>query len=181
MSEKLSDEELKEIISIPKDYQERFWERVNKTDYCWEWQGHTNSKGYGTISMHGRHFTTHRFSFAIFHGFLPSCKMDIMHICDNKKCVNPKHLKIGTRSENTKDYFSKNPIPWSTGERNNKAKITDLQYTEIKKLLNSGKSKTSAAKMFGITVQSLSGRIKREKARIDRGINSLPPAPERGE
>ena len=150
---------------ISDSAKKRFWERVDKSGECWEWTGCINSSGYGTIRVDGKTFTTHRLSFILHNNYEPSSKMDVMHSCDNKRCVNPAHLKEGTRLDNILDFISKGGKYGKIGEENSFHKITDKQYLEIKEQISKGKSVNGLAKKYGITHQSIFCRLERERAR----------------
>lgn len=72
-----------------------FWSRVTKTHNCWNWIGTKNNRGYGLF----RHKLVHRLSYEKFVGSIPP-KMVVDHICRNKLCVNPNHLRVLTIKEN---------------------------------------------------------------------------------
>lgn len=79
----------------------RYWAKVNKglENECWEWVGAKNSKGYGQFSINGKSTSTHRISYAMHHGeILPG--LIVCHTCNNPPCVNPKHLYMGTNTDN---------------------------------------------------------------------------------
>lgn len=84
----------------------RFWEKVNKTDNCWNWTGAINNKGYGRINIDGKSQLAHRVSFEIANGKIDD-KMKVLHSCDNSFCVNPKHLWLGTQKDNLIDMAKK--------------------------------------------------------------------------
>ena len=79
---------------------DRFLNKVRKTDTCWLWIGALNSKGYGVISWFGKNKYAHRVSFEFFNSEI-EIGMVIDHICRNRRCVNPKHLRMVTSKENT--------------------------------------------------------------------------------
>jgi hypothetical protein len=73
---------------------------------CWEWQGLLRKDGYGTVGFKRKTSLPHRLSYIVFKGPIPD-GMLILHSCDNRKCINPDHLRIGTYSDNLNDMWSK--------------------------------------------------------------------------
>jgi hypothetical protein len=109
-----------------------FWSRVEPArGGCWEWQGARNEHGYGLHDGHGR---AHRFAFDLVFGSIPP-GLVVMHTCDNPPCVNPDHLVLGTKADNTRDMRRKGRARGgaSPGETNPSAKLTAEQVAEIRR------------------------------------------------
>ena len=86
---------------------ERFWEKVHKTESCWLWTAPPrNGWGYGQIRVDGKKEYPHRLSYILHKGPIPK-DMVILHSCDNRKCVNPDHLSVGTPADNLQDMRNK--------------------------------------------------------------------------
>ena len=85
---------------------ERFWNKVNKTDDCWEWTGYQNKKGYGMFRVGDTMMLTHRYS-AQAAGMIID-NMLVCHHCDKPSCVRPDHLFLGNHIDNMRDMMSKN-------------------------------------------------------------------------
>lgn len=72
---------------------------------CWLWDGYGNS-GYGVAVSYGRREQAHRMMWILTHGTIPKGKV-VMHLCDMRECVNPKHLRLGTHADNMADMRAK--------------------------------------------------------------------------
>ena len=99
-------------MAYTKNIRERFWKKVDVRgpSDCWEWQGAPGNHGYGTIiaGRGGRlgSYLAHRLSWEIHFGSIP-LGMCVLHHCDNRICVNPDHLFLGTKSDNHRDMCRK--------------------------------------------------------------------------
>ena len=85
----------------------RFWSKVNKTDYCWEWTGWASLLGYGKFVIKNVSFSAHRISWLIHFGDIPE-GLCVLHKCDNRRCIRSNHLFLGTHKDNTQDMYNKN-------------------------------------------------------------------------
>jgi hypothetical protein len=76
---------------------------------CWEWKGTILKCGYGVTKDYDKQKTNiyvHRLSYKVFKGEIPE-KLLVLHTCDNRRCVNPKHLWLGTHYDNNQDCLQK--------------------------------------------------------------------------
>lgn len=139
--------------------------KINQESGCWEWQKSKSGAGYGQIRFRGVPFSAHRMSYVIHKGEIPD-GMYILHSCDNRSCVNPDHLSVGTCKENLHEMFSKGRHNrWSHGKGLNS--LTEDQVIEIKR---SSDTDRITAEKYGVSMVHV--------ANIRRGVAWKNVAPE---
>lgn len=130
--------------------------KINKNTDCWEWKGTLINKGYGWLRCNKRRWLAHRLSYIINNGEIPKDK-EILHICDNRKCINPKHLRLGTRKDNIQDMIKK-------GRMNKERPSKYYQYKGIRKGLKFW------AEKFNINYATLNNRVNRLGWNIEKAL-----------
>lgn len=136
----------------------KFIKKVLITESCWIWTARIN-KGYGQYQENGRPIAAHRYSWTHFYGEIPD-GIFVCHKCNNPKCVNPKHLFLGTHKENMLDMIRKGRgknnfslIP-KRGEEHPRAKLTDEDIVTIRRIYKprtqGNYSQNGIAKMYGV-------------------------------
>ena len=113
-----------------KTFQQQFWDKIQKTSSCWLWTGCLNSKGYGNLTLKKKNVKAHRLSWKIHHKKIPKNK-HVLHKCDVRNCVNPKHLFIGTNYDNVKDCIKKDRN--TKGEKTKQSHLTAKDIKNIRK------------------------------------------------
>ncbi len=84
-----------------------FWRKVDMTGDCWLWSGPHNGRGYGRIRFGEKKKSyVHRAIYETICGPLQSGQ-EVMHVCDNPRCVRPSHLRAGTHADNMRDMIAK--------------------------------------------------------------------------
>lgn len=139
----------------------RFLEGVGKLDKngCINWTKSKLKVGYGKIEVNGKTCTAHRTNWILNYGKIKK-GLYILHSCDNRECINIKHLKLGTHKQNMKDMVNKNRS--LVGELNSQAKLKEEQVINIKNLYKKGFTQTEIANKYNVT-QSLISLIIRNK------------------
>ena len=139
----------------------RFWSKVKRGPGCWEWQAGT-SEGYGYSYFYGGSGQgAHRVMYKMGRGTIPK-EMRVCHRCDNRLCVRPSHLFLGTQKENIQDAANKGRLKGNTtvkGIGNPKAKLTEAQ---VKAILKDTRQLRAIASDYSVTY-GLVGMIKRRE------------------
>lgn len=124
---------------------------------CWEWRGKPSGQGYGRLSVNGKPELVHRVSYEHFHGPTPD-GVEVCHRCDNRICMNPDHLFLGTHHENVLDAQSKGRLVGASmpGESNPISRLTEDHVREIRRRYAAGGvTQRSLADEFGVDVTTV--------------------------
>jgi hypothetical protein len=138
------------VIKRGAPFEDRFVPEPNSG--CWLWIGAQNNKGYGVISAkRGNRWKVvlaSRFSYEKHRGSIPP-GLCVLHKCDTPICVNPDHLFVGTKRDNTDDALRKGRM--HRGETSGSSKLKREQVLEIRSELAKGATHSSLAKRFDVS------------------------------
>lgn len=130
------------------DLRERFSRLVHFGDDCWEWQGQISDKGYGLFEFRGVRYRAHRLSWELNCSPVPT-GLYVCHHCDNRRCVRPSHLFLGTALDNARDAARKGRM--SRRHRRGRAKLTFEQARAIRETYHAGGvSQRALAARYGL-------------------------------
>lgn len=140
------------MTRLPYDNETRFWLSVKSSPDCWEWTGYKIWNGYGQMRFNKQSKYVHRYSWELHFGEITD-GLFVLHRCDNRACVRPSHLFLGTNDDNMKDMVAKERQ--SRGETSGKATRTEddirlirrvaefLPYKEVASLFNASPGNVS--------------------------------------
>lgn len=143
---------MRPIPRMDKDTIARFWASSFKGEDCWEWP-HTMSGGYGTFRIDGFTFQAHRVAWALEYGE-PGNRV-VRHNCDNKRCVRPGHLRLGTSHDNAMDTIMR-------------VRRGGLTREEIREVFQSTETQSKIAARFGIST----GKVRDIKIRRSWAVHT---------
>jgi len=128
-------------------------------DSCVLFSGKQQPNGYGRVSVHGHYVRSHVFACEVAHGPCPDGK-EAGHSCGNRMCINPRHLRWVTRSENEADKVVHGRS--NRGERSGAAKVTQEDVTEIRRAYKAGGcTQQSLAESLGVSLMTVNDIIRR--------------------
>lgn len=144
--------ESKKLRSV-RTAEKRFRARcAHQPSGCIEWTGVLMPNGYGQFSVLNRHVYAHRFSYELHKGSIPD-GLCVLHSCDNRGCVNPDHLSLGTKLDNAQDARSRGRIPM--GADRPSSKLTPDAVLKIRAARAAGESFKAIGRRFNISAQTV--------------------------
>lgn len=160
-----------------------FWSKVDKRgpDECWPWKAALTKAGYGVMGEPGARKTlyAHAVCWEIHNGPRPQLGFGtrgavVRHTCDNRRCVNPAHLLIGTQADNLRDMGDR--LRSTFGQRSKVAKLTDQQALDIAMRLQDGETCAAIAKDYGVSMWTIDN-IRRNRTWVKAIDQLLEPGP----
>lgn len=144
-------------------FRERFNAKILKCPMsgCWLWTGACNYAEYGQFRFNGRRVTASRVAWVFFRG--PLVDNDcVLHHCDVPSCVNPTHLFLGSKADNTADMVAKGrhgrhrqPESAPRGQRAGNAKLTEDAVREIRRLRADGGTYKAIAERYDVNLSAI--------------------------
>ena len=159
---------------MPTGYPERrtfpdaFFSRIGEKarNGCILWNGRFDHDGYGVMPNPERppsDIRAHRAAYIVCVGQIPKGQ-HVLHTCDNRSCVNPGHLFLGTNLDNIADKVSKNRQRTPCGESSHLSRLRETDVKEIREHAKcNDQSARELAEAFGVSVRCIEQIISRKR------------------
>lgn len=145
------------MIEFNSTFIKRFWDKVDKTDTCWNWTAYRGVKGYGHILSNGKGskmLSVHRASWLLHRGDIPKGKF-VLHKCDNPGCVRPDHLELGDHAMNMKQKVAR-------GRASSRVVFLQSEVCAIRDAYAAGVSKQDIARRSGVACSTANNVISKQ-------------------
>lgn len=144
---------------------DRFLVKINKTKHCWIWSAAKFRNGYGCFARLGRSRLAHRISWEIHKGEIPRGLL-VLHRCDNRPCVNPDHLFLGTHHDNNMDCIMKGRQVSGhvLGSKHGRCKLTEAAVLAMRnEYVPRIVSQATLAKKYCVTKSAIQAILERRR------------------
>ena len=163
---------MKKQATTDEEYLKRFFSRttINPTTGCLEWNGARSHNGYGISYRNGRTGVVSRFVYELLNQVSLLKTTDVCHTCDNRSCINPNHLWLGTRLDNMKDMMQKK------GHHKCRTKLTHCKRGHLfneentKRYVNALGSSVRGCRACSRYTE----RIRKSRKRLEKKLGSVP-------
>lgn len=135
-------------------------EHAIRNGECWDCHLEPNQKGYSNVTIGGREgekWRAHRLVYTVIHGDIPRFGV-IRHTCDNRRCIRPKHLLLGTDADNTADMMARGRHKFILPDNR---KLTEADITNIMALRNLGYTYKEIADCFNVCTSTIMNNIRK--------------------
>lgn len=141
---------------------ERFWSKVRRTETCWIWTAGINRGGYGSFKFNGEMRSASRVAWMLEHGPIPA-GLWVCHHCDNRACVRPSHLFLGTCADNVRDMVAKGRHVARGPTRPAEVRAAEKRppASEIRRLFAAGLHRDAIAERLGISKSTVTRAVYR--------------------
>lgn len=151
----------------------RFWSKVNKQgpkqshmrSRCWVWTAAVSRNGYGAFQMGvGKTMSAHRVAWELAVGKIPN-RNDyhgtcVLHRCDNRECVRPSHLRLGSTHDNTLDAKRKGRV--AHGSRHGMSKLTESAVKIMRQEYIAGASSVALGRQYKVSKSTVLSIVTRK-------------------
>ena len=136
-----------------------FWRKVHRGADCWEWTASLFPNGYGQFRPTRELRYAHRVSWVLANGPIPE-GLQVLHRCDNRRCVRPDHLFLGTAADNLADMRAKGRARDPRGENHGSAKLTTQAAVAIRVAYASGNTLAHLGRVYGVRFQTIQAIVR---------------------
>jgi hypothetical protein len=137
--------------------------KVDESTGCWNWTAGLDRDGYSVFEFRPFAQRGHRASWIIHNGSIPD-GMLVCHKCDNRKCINPDHLFLGTSSDNNQDMMNKMRNIYHCGSKSVLSKLTEEKVIEMRdRYAKGGITQRKLALEYGIGYKAVCKIINRQR------------------
>ena len=135
---------------------------IEFSNKCWIWKGSVSQFGYGRVRIKNKaSVPAHRVMYELYKGDIEN-NLNVCHTCDNRLCVNPDHLWLGTDKENHSDMVEKGRRTILRGSENKKSKLKESDILKIMDMEKSGMKRIEIAKTYHVNWSTIDRIFRKE-------------------